>query len=287
MSKTGAMSYIDGSMSPTRERLGLRDVQRIFRLIGEIREVGDDPKVWRPRMVQRLCRLLGAALVISSEVHALTTRTPGKLRIIDIGWGCDSEGNVWEICAQRDDETLEEWRLMAGPMEPVAAPSAGAGEEKAGTAGEAMEVPVKPIKRVYGGTSFVLSQYRLPHINAVDQLGIHRAFGAEPFSAREHKLIRLFHKELGRLWKRDALRKVKDPTRDLPPRLGQTLAELVNGLSEKEIAAKLDLSPHTIHNYVKALHQRFEVSSRGELLAKVGVARRGDFTPRLSIEDKS
>ena len=40
---------------------------------------------------------------------------------------------------------------------------------------------------------------------------------------------------------------------------------------------KLELSRHTIHNYVKALHQRFQVSSRGELLAKVGKEKRGDL----------
>jgi hypothetical protein len=49
------------------------------------------------------------------------------------------------------------------------------------------------------------------------------------------------------------------------------------------VAARLDLSRHTIHNYVKALHQRFEVSSRGELLAKAGAANKPDFTPKLSI----
>src|SRR5207237_6661743 len=89
--------------------------------------------------------------------------------------------------------------------------------------------------------------------------------------------------ELGRLWKSDALRNAGDPQLDLPPRLSQTLAELVAGRSEKEIAARLELSRHTIHNYVKALHQRFEVSSRGELLAKAGAASKPDFTPKLSI----
>ena len=74
-------------------------------------------------------------------------------------------------------------------------------------AGDAVvEVPVHPIKPVYGGKSFVLSQYSLPHISAVDQLGLHRAYGDEAFSAAEHRLVRLFHTELGRLWKRDVLR---------------------------------------------------------------------------------
>jgi DNA-binding CsgD family transcriptional regulator len=51
----------------------------------------------------------------------------------------------------------------------------------------------------------------------------------------------------------------------------------------KQIAGKLDLSRHTIHNYVKALHQRFGVSSRGELLARCG-REQATFTPKLSME---
>ena len=252
-------------------RLRLRDVRDVFRVIGEVRELGGEPKAWRPHMVKRLRALFSAEIVVSSEVHAQTTRTPGKLRVIDIGWGCDTDDNLWDIHSERDDENLEAWRLSAGHV-PEGSPAA-----------EVVDVPVTPIKKVYGGRSFVLSQYPLPHINAVDQLGIHRAFGDAPFSSAEHRLIRLFHSELGRLWRRDVLRHAKDPHQDLPPRLSQTLSELLTGRSEKEIAARLELSRHTIHNYVKALHQRFEVSSRGELLAKAGAANKPDFTPKLSI----
>lgn len=251
-------------------KLRLRDIRNVFRLIGEVRELGADPKAWRPHMVKSLRALFAAEVVISSEVHAQTTKTP-KLKVIDIGWGCDSEENVWDIHSEREDEDLEAWRLAIGQSDPVEPDTDG------------VEIPVKPIAPVYGGKSFVLSQIRLPHINAVDQLGLHRAYGAPPFSPAEHRLLRMFHTELGRLWKRDVLKSAGDPASDLPPRLSQTLTELLSGKSEKEIAARLDLSRHTIHNYVKALHQRFEVSSRGELLAKAGAASKPDFTPKLSI----
>jgi DNA-binding CsgD family transcriptional regulator len=254
---------------PEPRRLRLCDVRNVFRLIGEIREMGEDPKTWRPHMVKRLRALFDVEVVISSEVHACTTKVPGILKVIDIGWGCDSEDNLWDIHSERDDEKLEAWRLAAGHI-----PEAEAHE---------VAVPVRPIAPVYGGRSFILSQYSLPHINAVDQLGLHRAFGDAPFSSAEHRLVRLFHRELGRLWKRDVLKNAQNPHQDLPPRLSQTLTELLSGKSEKEIAARLELSRHTIHNYVKALHQRFEVSSRGELLAKAGATTKSDFTPKLSI----
>jgi DNA-binding NarL/FixJ family response regulator len=54
----------------------------------------------------------------------------------------------------------------------------------------------------------------------------------------------------------------------LPPRLRQTMHSLLAGDSEKQAAAKLGVSPHTVHVYVKTLYRRYKVSSRGELLSK-------------------
>jgi DNA-binding CsgD family transcriptional regulator len=48
----------------------------------------------------------------------------------------------------------------------------------------------------------------------------------------------------------------------------QTLRSLLGGDSEKQCAAKLGVSHHTVHVYVKALYKKYGVSSRGELLAK-------------------
>jgi DNA-binding CsgD family transcriptional regulator len=59
-----------------------------------------------------------------------------------------------------------------------------------------------------------------------------------------------------------------DPTDGLSPRHVQTLQRLLEGDSEKQIAARLGVSPHTVHVYVKGLYRHFDVSSRGELLAR-------------------
>lgn len=260
-------------------KLKLRDVRSVFRLIGEVRELGSEPRQWRPHMIRRLQRLLGAEIVISSEIHFQQVPHTGAMRVIDIGWGCDSEQNLWQIHTEKDDEMPDAYWLLAGRPGPTTL-TAGTDPSTA----QAL-VPVKPSKPLYGGTCFILSQYTLPHLGAVDQLGLHRTSGDQPFTHAQHRLVRLFHVELGRLWKRDALCRAKDPGADLPPRLTQTLAALLDGMSEKQIALKLELSQHTVHNYVKALHQRFEVCSRGELLAKAGKIR-ATFLPRLSLQPR-
>jgi hypothetical protein len=58
-------------------------------------------------------------------------------------------------------------------------------------------------------------------------------------------------------------------------RLWQTLEHLLDGLSEKEIAASLGISIHTVHTYVKHVYSHFSVETRAELMARFVVPVRG------------
>ncbi len=61
----------------------------------------------------------------------------------------------------------------------------------------------------------------------------------------------------------------QDPvTVELSPRLSQTLALLLQGDSEKQVAIKLKLKRNTVHSYVKVIYRRYEVQTRAELLAR-------------------
>jgi len=57
-------------------------------------------------------------------------------------------------------------------------------------------------------------------------------------------------------------------TASLPRRQAEVLTGLVAGHSEKEIAQHLGLSPHTVHDHVKALYRRFQASGRADLVAR-------------------
>lgn len=105
---------------------------------------------------------------------------------------------------------------------------------------------------------------------------LHRPRGEKNFSARERALLEFFHRELGPLVGR-ALVSAAEPTPvSLAPRLRQTLVCLVQGDTEKQVAARLGVSVATAHQYVTALYRRFGVNSRGQLLAHVmkRIARR-------------
>lgn len=58
------------------------------------------------------------------------------------------------------------------------------------------------------------------------------------------------------------------PTIDLSPAQRRVFEGLLAGLAEKEIAAKLSLSRHTIHNHIRKIYLIADVNSRSELLSK-------------------
>ena len=96
-----------------------------------------------------------------------------------------------------------------------------------------------------------------------------RTISERNFSPREARLLDFFVEELGPLIGH-ALVSATEPSPDmLSPRLRQTLASLLEGDSEKQIAARLSLSLATTHQYVTALYRVFGVRSRGQLMAHV------------------
>ena len=54
----------------------------------------------------------------------------------------------------------------------------------------------------------------------------------------------------------------------LSPRQRETLSLLLQGKTEKEVAIALDLSTHTVHQYVKGLYRSYGVTTRGALVAR-------------------
>jgi DNA-binding CsgD family transcriptional regulator len=56
--------------------------------------------------------------------------------------------------------------------------------------------------------------------------------------------------------------------KELSPRLRETLECLLDGASEKSIAGRLRISPHTVHGYVKLIYRHFQVKSRAQLLSR-------------------
>ena len=127
-------------------------------------------------------------------------------------------------------------------------------------------------KRFYldlGGDHFLHSEFVSLSIGKIVGLLVYRAVGEPPFGRREQRMLKLFHLEMARMWKSELAVPDDYKVRELTPRQKQVLWMLCSGDGEQQIADRLSISLHTVHDHVKALHKHFDVGSRAELLVKV------------------
>jgi DNA-binding NarL/FixJ family response regulator len=124
-------------------------------------------------------------------------------------------------------------------------------------------------QRLNGVAEQLASVCQVSDDGAIAVLTLFRAAGERGFSAREQRLASFFFGELGRLVGNSLVGATEPGPDKLSPRLRQTLACLLEGDSEKQVAARLGLSYATAHQYVTALYRHFKVQSRAQLLAHV------------------
>jgi DNA-binding CsgD family transcriptional regulator len=117
------------------------------------------------------------------------------------------------------------------------------------------------------------SLFQVSNDGACSIIALNRALGDRDFSPRERRLLNFFHAELGRLIGGPLAGSADPGVVRLSPRLRQTLACLLEGDGEKQVAERLRLSRATVHQYVMALYRHFNVKSRAQLLARA--IRRG------------
>jgi len=268
------------------QRLRLRDVRAVFRLVGEVRELGEDPVAWRLHLVEGLVHLVRAKLGISVQA---TTSDPGgaptPVGVVDVGW-CNEHERQMLLKHNADPGHLgsPEWPLY---LELVKQRPFFTRRRR-----QMVEDPewyrslhVQEIRRTCRVDDFLYTSARLgQRVGGVHVLALHREWADQPFEPLQHRLVHLAHDEVRRLWQPDLADSQRDPCADLAPRLRQTLAEMLAGASEKEAARHLELSRNTVHHYVVALYRYLHVSSRGELLAQyIRLARSSIPRPRLLL----
>ena len=244
--------------------LRVADVREAYRLIGECRDLGSDPALWQPRMFDGLSRLFGDAAATGGEGRLTAEGGIVPLTYFDAGFDADDRRAYLTYMREGGPAIDPFVRAFHGqPRRPRTRSQLVA--DQVYCPSDVFDRYLRP-GRVH---------HRLASIfpaaggQAISFVHIHRPPGERDFSSRERAQLELFHHELGPLVGR-ALVSAAEPTpRSLPRRLRQTLACLVEGDTEKQVAARLGVSHATAHQYVTALYRRFGVNSRGQLLAHV------------------
>jgi DNA-binding CsgD family transcriptional regulator len=254
----------------------LSDVRALLELLAEVRSLGGSPAAWRAHLASELARLCDARAVVSSELLPRPLSSPTEQEAVASGT-CQAavqtsvvahsgvgerevaaffEDVIWYDHAR--DHTLNGLLPLYGTTF-VRSRSDLASDRswyRSPLANERF--------RKHDCDDFILAMCAVPGVGVICSLELFRPWGATRFTEREQALVQLVQHELARDF-RVSLRHAPR----LSPRQRQVLGLLRRGLGEKQVAAELDVSPHTVHDYVKALYKAHGVASRAELLAKV------------------
>lgn len=247
------------------QRLRLSEVRALYGLVGECRELGADAQAWRLHALDRLRRLIAAQVGISGELTAPAIEgTRGLIQVLDVGWT--------SAAARRYQYAYYQDQMLARD------PFIRAFTRLHGRHNTRSPEQILQMRRWHASLEFneyfraagidagLFSQQKLGD-RLFSTLSFHRPLGEPLFGRRERRLVHLFHQEIGPLIGRALANAAEPSITDLPARVRQTLDCLLEGDSEKQAAARLGLSPSTIHEYVGTLYRHFGVSSRAELLA--------------------
>jgi len=238
----------------------------MLRLALELRALPQGSALQRGHALEGLAALVGAQVAIWVQVEGVSSGAAAVRSDLDLGWSGDAERNTFQAYVDQqssvaiDPSVAAIARAARGPVDTF-------------TRDQLVDAPtwygsdhVQRFRRPARVDSFIYSTYASGG-DAVVGFSLHRPWGERQFSERERRLVDLFHREC--VFLHDLPGELAPAIlRGLPPRLRETLRGLARGRSEKQLAADAGLSPHTVHDYVKALHRHFGVQSRSELLAR-------------------
>jgi DNA-binding CsgD family transcriptional regulator len=247
--------------------LRVQDVRDAYRLIGECRDLGSDPALWHRRMFEGLCRLVGAPGASGGEGRWSRPHRPLEpLSFFDSGLPPLNRERLAAYIRDKVHTIDPIWQaLQRLPGRLVTRTRRQLVSDAVWDRSVAFNEYLRPAHVGHRITSVC----QISDAESISGITLRRFLGERDFSPREQRLLNFFHGELGRLIGR-ALVSATEPGPDkLSPRLRQTLACLLEGDSEKQVAARLGLSYDTTHQYVTALYRRFGVRSRAQLLAHV------------------
>ena len=231
-----------------------QDIRDAYRLIGECCDLGSDPAMWHDRMLEGLGRITGAPEAVGGE-----ERWGRDARSVDVvsAYHCGSEAYL-PAGGPADDPIFRS--LLRRPGQVVTRTRRQLVSDREWYRSESFEY-----RRQNHVDHHVTSEYRISEDGAASMITLERALGERDFSEREQRLLHFFHAELGPLIGGSLVSQTEPGPERLPTLLRQTLACLLEGDSDNQIAARLGVSHATIRDCVAALYRRFGVAGRAQL----------------------
>ncbi len=112
----------------------------------------------------------------------------------------------------------------------------------------------------------ILSTYALQP-GVCSGIGFHRRLGKSEFTERDRTIVHLVFQQVEWLHRDNAKIPINRTLLNLSQRERQVLIFLMGGDSLKQVAKRLQLSHHTVGDYVKSIYRQLGVNSRAELMS--------------------
>ncbi len=242
------------------------DVRALLKLVGEARELLSGGEHARQHVLEGLSRITGCVVSVSCSIRGLRAAVPDLVDYVDHGLTSGERARVLAYYGEGrvlEDPPCSLVRARRAPPHLTV--------RRADVVGNKAWYRSRLHDGLHrqSGLDDIMMSVRY-HDGAADGAGcliFKRAAGDPPFAVEDRELLHLFHTESDWIFRKDR-RPPPDLADGLTRRERETLAVLLTGASEKQAAARLGVSPHTVHDYVKRLYRKLGVTSRAELMAR-------------------
>jgi DNA-binding CsgD family transcriptional regulator len=244
--------------------LAIDDVEQIIHLVA----MAGDPTVDIPIPERKRLLVAGVAELVDADMWIWSTTVEdaavrgdvAPVAIVDGGWKSEQERACF-------------YRFLSGP----AARSANEVVLKAASQGHrtmdreffAEALGSRRLDATFqsvGIGQYLVSYYSLG-ANAISGIGLYRRVGQPPFTDRDRVTVHVVFDQVDWLHHAGSDVPAANKVLQLSRREREVIVFLLGGDSVKQVARRLELSEHTIGDYVKHIYKRFAVNSRAELLA--------------------
>lgn len=258
---------------PTSAALRLADLRAVHRIIGECRDLGDDPARWWRHLFAGVDRLTDGGVVMGGEIAGVRSSQPAVAHPVDWGWENGFNRVGWERATAelRNNPRMTRTLTFARYVARTAA-SNGACLARTDLVADVDWGRAWDFRNIVepAGADHSLYCFRsIPgpgdrHAGVI----VARALGQRDFSARHKAVVQEAVALVAPLVGGPLARFGEPSPADLAPLARRVLRCLLEGDSDKQAAARLGLTRHTVNGYAKAIYQHFGVRSRAELLAR-------------------
>lgn len=245
------------------------DIRAIVRLLGEVAAIQTGHIDQKRHLLGGVMKLVdGDVWVWSQGFAGNLDRPPAAIQLIDEGWR-DPQQRIWFYRAISEEKHVHIGQARFADVvstqprhQTVLNVQLHSPKELENSANYQL------LYRHCGLSAYILSYYPVSTVGHFSGIGIHRFRGKPDFTERDRRIVHLITSEIDWLHRSGVPESPAPSAVPLSQRQRQVLFFLLAGDSIRQVATKLELSTHTVNDYVKAIHKHYDVRSRGELLAK-------------------